>query len=277
MSFYPPIPISFSYSGDKATAARMLQEGRRRAGQLFDFLSGGYGNSHFNDTNERPLFSGKSGPFYYLTETGYFVTIKTRINGSLTYVDIDAVPRVEQPEDVECRCCRDCIAIGEIVEEIYIYPGSQTGVKYIVDLCFQAAGSPQGTVRLVDGAYPADGNRSFAVGEKYIVMANPALWNPSDNVSVGTNLRSWGGGLGQRENRSWQVFNCMELSDVATEDVDLLDVGIDNSLYTESDGICQKAGASIPVEDPEETDPVPVVPLRFVLTSIKVGNCLELA
>lgn len=280
MSFYPPVPISFSFSGEKNIAASLEAEGRKRAGELYNKLSGGYGNPHFDSIEER-IFSGKSGPFYYLTASGYFVTINTMINGALTYVTVDAAPREDQVEASHCRCCRDCITIGEIVEKIYIYPGSQTGAKYVVDLCFQTSGRAPEKVRLIDGACPADGNHSFTVGEKYIVVANPALLNLSaegESVPVSTDLRTWSGDQNLRQAKIWQVFDCMDLSDVMTEGVSLIGEGIDNSLYTVKSDICQKAGASVPIEDPEvsTSDPIPVVAIRFILTSIKVGDCLEL-
>lgn len=291
MSFYPPVPISFVPSGDKVAAARLYQEGRRRAGQLYNDLSGGYGNPHFDDIDER-LFSGRSGPFYYLTEEGYFVTINVKIDGICTYVYVDAVPRAKVEEKTPCRCCRDCITIGEVVEKIYPF-GSTQPPKYVVDICFQAPGGDAGKLRLIDGAYAADGNPDFQPGDRYIVVATPALWNPdpeppatTNHIPVTTNLKTWQGTVditgvdtfNFRPPRIWQVFNCMILSDVFTAGADLKPVGLDNSLYTEGGEACMRGGDAVILEDPatSTSNPIPSLSLRFILTSMRAGECLDM-
>jgi hypothetical protein len=278
MSFYPPVPISFSSSGDTQVAAAMQNEGRRRTGELFNALSGGYGNPHYDDIDDR-LFTGKAGPFYYRTKSNHFVTINIKINGALIYCHIDAIPYGEQEAVEYCRCCRDCIAIGVIVEkEEY----SNSPPRYLVDLCYQGAGeSPYVKVRLVDKILAADGNPDITIGDKYIVFATPALLNngdPFNNIPFATNLRTWDGSVNHRQAGIWQVFNCMELSSVNVDGVDLLPEGIDNSLYAESDNVCQKANKQVPLEDPKttESDPIPAENVQFILTSIRAGDCLDM-
>ena len=70
----------------------------------------------------------------------------------------------------------------------------------------------------------------------------------------------------------------MELAGVTNSEIDFLPEGIDNTLYTESSNVCKKANASIPIENPETTDsdPIPVVGVQFILTSIRTGDCLDM-
>lgn len=284
MSFYPPVPISFSISGDEEVAARFKKEGRRRAGELFNFLSGGYGNPFYDDLEG----AGKSGPFYYLTGDGSLVTINVKINRSLTYVYIDEEPY--RPEYREgCFCCRDCLTIGTVIEATY--PNGEAFPRYIVDICFSKDPDVLSTARIVDGIHLVDGNTEVKPGDRYIVFASPVLRNPplpdepgeNNYVPDSTGLHSWTSEvdwinqtLPFRRSFLWQIFNCMEASSIEDEEVDLTPVGLDNSLYVVPGSACT-TGGSVPLKDPEETEPAEqeFALVQFYLTSIRAGDCLE--
>lgn len=281
MSFYPPIPISFAYSGDKNTAVRLSSEGRKRAEELYNSLSQGYSNPFYE--KESRLFSGRAGPFLYLTDEGYLVTINVRINGNLTYADIDAVPYTDPEQDKPpCECCRDCLTIGTYSHRINA-TSSIMRDRHVVDICRQPTEDEQNIVRLIDGIYTTDGNNTFVAGEKYLIISSPALNmikdidNPSipANVEMTTNLRTWDGKLNGRQAKIWQVFNCMEMSDVATEGVDLREVGIDNDLYTVSKSICT-VESELNLSDPDIVETPEKQEVKYLLTSIRAEDCFRL-
>lgn len=190
--------------------------------------------------------------------------IEININHGLSTVMIYIPqPAAEGAEEEEvCPCCIGCLMVGIINSVVEKTTYSENKVDII--LCSSSG------LRAVTGVSIIDTNSFFALGDKVLVYATPALVSTGVVTPTTTHRRVTGG---YRPSKKWQVFNCMSDSDVGKEGVDLTPVGLDTDAYVPGGDACGVASAPMgPPGDP----PPPRINIKYYVTSIFAGNCLEI-
>lgn len=250
---FPKIPTRIILTGDRAAAVKLVGLGRKKFSDLttalgFQGLEFGFNTLKFSDGSE----------------------IKTSQSYGVSKIEI-FVPEVgggEEGEEIPCRCCTDCVAVGVLVSNSR--PKSDTvGYEYNsaaadVEVCQKVAGGT--TYTFYENLTLVGHARPLFVGDSVLVVISPAIrvigayyeWPEVGKYPYCT-LNTF----------TMQIFNCMGSGNLQTlieEVVDLADQSIDTSQYTVTKNSCTALGSEVYIEDPDDyEDPENDCPTRALV------------